>query len=132
MALVLVVDDVRDARDVLAAVLECGGHEVVMAGGGEEALRLLGEAHPDLMLLDVSMPGMSGFDVLRRMHDDPALDHHVPVFMMTAFADPETRRRAADLGAAGFFVKGNVDIDELLARVDAQVSGGGPPYVEHG
>lgn len=108
MALVLIVDDVRDGRGLMVRVLrQVGGYETVTADGGRTAL----------VLLDVAMPGMDGFEVLRRLkarHNGAT----PPVVMLTAYGDEANRGRAAPLGAAGYFVKGRLDLNRLLAAVD--------------
>ena len=124
MARILVVDDVPDARQLLAKVLRHAGHEPAVAASGPEALAHVRHARPDLFLLDVSMPGMSGFDVLQALRDEGALPG-LPVFMLTAMSDADSRRRAMNLGARDYFVKAGFDLGEMLARI-AEVVGESP------
>ena len=126
MALVLVVDDVQDGRELLARVLrQLGGHETITADGGQRALELIDQQHPALVVLDIAMPGMDGFEVLETLQsrEDQASP---PVVMLTAFHDQANRDRAADLGAADYFVKGSLDLSQLLAKVAALVDGDQP------
>jgi signal transduction histidine kinase/CheY-like chemotaxis protein len=80
---VLVVDDERANRDLLRGVLEPVGFDVILAGGGQEALQLAEDAPPDLVLLDLMMPGVSGFDVVERLRDNAATKA-IPIIVLTA------------------------------------------------
>lgn len=113
---VLVVDDVADARDMLARLLRLEGYKSLTAADGEEALEAVEKDGPDLVLLDLTMPGMDGLDVLRRLRDD---DRHrdLPVVMFTAVRDPGLVAEARRLGAADYVVKGSVGGSDLMARI---------------
>jgi CheY-like chemotaxis protein len=114
VAKVLVVDDVRENVRLLEAVLEPRGYEVVSANDGHSALELVEAARPDLVLLDVVMPGMGGFEVCRRLreHEETAV---LPVIMLTASDGPE-KTKAIEAGADDFIPK-PFDHHELLTRV---------------
>ena len=102
--LVLVVDDERDVRDMVARKLVQSGFEVITAENGQQALELVAEMHPDLVLLDVAMPGMSGFDVCRTVkadQDQPS----PPVIFLSARAQPEDVDEGLAAGAADYVVK---------------------------
>jgi adenylate cyclase len=113
-ARVLVVDDTPTNVRLLDALLTPRGYRVTEASSGEEALSLLEKEHPDLILLDILMPGMDGYEVCRRVRANP-LTAHLPVIMITA---SETRQKvkALEAGADDFVVK-PFDKAELLARV---------------
>ncbi len=111
---VLVVDDQPQNIRLLDAVLSPRGYRVVTASSGEEALRLLPDVDPDLVLLDVVMPGLDGYAVCRRIREDPKTAF-LPVVMITASGDPE-RLKALESGADDFVSK-PFDQSELLARV---------------
>ncbi len=111
---VLVVDDQPQNIRLLDAVLSPRGYAVVTASSGEEALKLLSEADPDLVLLDVVMPGMDGHAVCRRIRADPQTAF-LPVVMITASGDQE-KLQALESGADDFVSK-PFDQSELLARV---------------
>ena len=122
MARILVVDDVPDARHLLARVLRYAGHEPQVAANGQEALDRVNAERPDLILLDVSMPGMSGFEVLEELRDRGELPD-LPVIMLTAISDSPSRQRAMRLGARDYFVKAGFDLTDMLKRIDEVVGG---------
>ncbi len=97
----LVVDDDPYVRLSLQAVLEAEGYRVVVASSGEEGLRCLEAASPDLVILDGLMPGMDGWETCRRMR---ALSP-VPILMLTAGQSKEEEQRGWEAGASGYLVK---------------------------
>jgi DNA-binding response OmpR family regulator len=101
MTNVLVVDDDLTVRDVVRRYLELGGHRVALAGNGEEALRLVAEHEPDLVVLDLMLPGMDGLEVCRRLRAHSA----VPVVMLTALGEEENRIAGLEIGADDYVTK---------------------------
>src|SRR5215467_10654187 len=116
--LILVVDDLRQNVRLLEAVLSPKGFRVATASSGEEALDVLSQEHPDLVLLDILMPGMDGYEVCRRIRQDPGTAF-LPVIMITA-SGQEQKIRAIESGADDFVNK-PFDQAELLARVRSLV-----------
>jgi adenylate cyclase len=116
--LVLVVDDLAPNVRLLEAVLSPKGFRVATASSGQEALDVLGKQHPDLVLLDILMPGMDGYEVCRRIREDPGTAF-LPVIMITASGEEE-KIRAIESGADDFVNK-PFDQAELLARVRSLV-----------
>src|SRR3954466_259526 len=118
-ARVLVVDDVPANVKLLEEGLSAEYSDVVTASGGEEALASRERAECDLVLLDVMMPDMDGFEVCRRLKSNPQT-HHIPVVMVTALDQPSDRVRGLEAGADDFLTKPVSDV-ALLARVRSLV-----------
>lgn len=114
---VLVVDDSPTSRMKLAAAVQVLGHRVVQAEGGAQALARLRSGGVDLILLDIVMPEMDGYDVLRALGADPVLSQ-VPVLVISSLDDMKEIVTAIELGAVDFLPK-NVDPSLLKARVSA-------------
>ncbi len=98
---VLVVDDDLTVRDVVRRYLERDGHTVTVVGDGETALRLAARAEPDLVVLDLMLPGVDGLEVCRRLREHSA----VPVVMLTALAEEPDRIAGLQLGADDYVTK---------------------------
>jgi two-component system cell cycle response regulator len=118
-ARVLVVDDILSNVKLLEAKLSAEYFDVVTAFNGMECLAKVAEAAPDIVLLDVMMPGMDGFEVCRRIKSDPKTAH-VPVVMVTALDQPSDRVAGLEAGADDFLTK-PVDDSALFARVRSLV-----------
>jgi CheY-like chemotaxis protein len=115
---VLVVDDHRDQCEALARLLRVHGLSTACAVGGAAALEHLAGRTPDLILLDLMMPGMDGREVLRRIRSDPRTAD-VPVVVFSAMPEPDGRERAMRAGATDYWVKAGVDYKDLCQRVSA-------------
>src|SRR3712207_5464390 len=100
---ILVVDDTPRNIKLLDALLTPRGYTVVPAGSGREALEKVASEQPDLILLDIVMPGMDGYEVCRRLRDDPAT-RLLPIIMITASGEQE-KIKAIEAGADDFIVK---------------------------
>jgi putative two-component system response regulator len=101
---VLVADDEPAMRVLVRVNLQVEGIEVVEARDGLEALDLAARERPDLLLLDVMMPGLDGWEVARRLAEGPET-RDIPILFMTALAGAEDRRRGFEAGAVGYIVK---------------------------
>lgn len=112
---ILVVDDVPANVTVLSKIVQILGHEPIPAAGGEEAVERARAARPDLVLMDVMMPGVDGIEATRRLKADPDT-RLVPVVIVTALTDSDARKRAAEAGADDFMTK-PVDALELSLRI---------------
>src|SRR5882762_6254348 len=118
-ARVLVVDDILSNVKLLEAKLSAEYFEVITAFNGLECLAKMEQGAPDIVLLDVMMPGMDGFEVCRRIKSNPKTAH-VPVVMVTALDQPSDRVAGLDAGADDFLTK-PVDDAALFARVRSLV-----------
>jgi DNA-binding response OmpR family regulator len=116
MAKILVAEDEKQIGDMIAFKLTNGGHQVIRAQDGEQAITLAASELPDLILLDAMMPGLSGFEVLRRLKGDPAL-RALPVIMVTAKGHERDVLSGLRGGAVDYVVK-PFSLKELAARVD--------------
>lgn len=114
---VLVIDDDPMIRKLVPIKLRRLGAEVICAASGSQGLAVAQERFPDLILLDVSMPDMDGFEVCRQLHADP-LTSEIPIIFLTGSDDRSEKTRGFDLGAVDYVVK-PFDADELHARVRA-------------
>src|SRR5215510_2318372 len=114
---VLIVEDERDIRDLILLHLQRDGYQVTTAGSGEDALLQVKQSPPDLVLLDLMLPGMSGLEVCRRLRQEPTTAS-LPILMLTAKADEVDRVVGLELGADDYVVK-PFSPKELLARVRA-------------
>jgi DNA-binding response OmpR family regulator len=114
VAKILIVDDEPNIREVVGLYLRQDGHAVVVAADGEEALRLYRQARPDLVVLDLMLPGLSGLEVCRRIQGE----RRVPLIMLTAKGEEEDRIGGLGVGADDYVVK-PFSSRELVARVAA-------------
>jgi diguanylate cyclase (GGDEF)-like protein len=114
-ARILIADDVPDLLDALKETLEREGYAVEAVGDGASALALIRANPPDIAVLDLKMPRLTGFEVCRALRDDPLLEN-LPVVILSASGSRESKIEGLDLGADDFITK-PVDVRELLARI---------------
>jgi CheY-like chemotaxis protein len=113
---VLIVDDNRDAASSLALLLGLDGHRTVVAHDGAEALEAAERLRPDVVLLDIGLPGMSGYEVGRRMRHQP-WGRGIMLIALTGWGQPEDRRRSSEAGFDAHLVK-PVDHAALMALLE--------------
>lgn len=123
MGRVLVVDDEPDVLLLCRLNLQQRGHELLEASDGGRALELARERHPDVIVLDLMMPGMNGYQVLEALQRDDATSG-IPVLVLTAKSLRADRERSHELGAAAFLTKPFLP-SELCEMVDSLVPAGG-------
>lgn len=116
MAKVLLVEDDFSLRDIYSARFQAEGFEVVTASDGEEALASAMREHPDLIVLDVMMPKISGFDVLDILRSTPETKE-TKVIMMTALSQETDRQRGESLGVDKYLVKSQVTLEDVVTSV---------------
>jgi two-component system phosphate regulon response regulator PhoB len=121
--LVLIVDDEPDLRTLLEVNLKQAGYRTVQAASGHEALRRAQSHEPDVILLDLNLPDLSGTDVCRRLKADPATQH-IPIVMLTARTTEADRITGFELGAEDYLAK-PFSIRELILRLDVVRRRGG-------
>jgi DNA-binding response OmpR family regulator len=114
-ALVLLVEDHQDVRDMYADYLKFSGFSVIAASNGAEGVDAARSEHPDLILMDATMPGIDGWEATRLLKADAAT-RDIPILMLTAHVFSEYQTRARDVGADGFIAKPCLP-DELVREI---------------
>ena len=134
MTKILLVEDDKSLREIYNVRLGAEGYDIVSAGDGEEALALAIKERPDLIVSDVMMPKISGFDMLDILRSTTETKN-VKVIMMTALSNEEQRRRGLALGADRYLVKSQVGIEDVVRTVhevledDSSTASGPAPLV---
>lgn len=126
MAKVLLVEDDLSLREIYGARLQAEGHQVVTASDGEEALAVAMRDHPELIVLDVMMPKISGFDVLDILRSTPETKN-IKVIMMTALSQEADRSRGEKLGVNKYLVKSQVTLEDVMSAVRQVLLGDSAP-----
>jgi twitching motility two-component system response regulator PilH len=114
---ILLVEDDRFLRKAATVMLRKLGHTVIAAEDGEEALRLARAELPELILLDLIMPKIQGFEVLRTLKADPTTSG-IPVIVMSNLSQDTDKQSTLNAGAIAYLVKANLSLTELAAAVD--------------
>jgi DNA-binding response OmpR family regulator len=117
---IMIIEDDHFLSSLMKARLEKEGFVIVQAFDGEEAIQLLKEQLPSLIILDLIMPKVTGFEVLQMISITPQLDK-VPVVILSNLAQDSDIQKAQELGAKEYFVKVKVSIDDLVGRVKTLV-----------
>ncbi|MCA9953473.1 MAG: response regulator [Ardenticatenaceae bacterium] len=114
-SVVLIIDDMRENRLLLSSQLRLDGHHILEASGGQDGIAMAREHDPDLILLDVMMPDINGFEVCKILKEDPST-HLIPIIMITALSKVESRIEGKKAGADEFLSRPHIR-EELLVRV---------------
>lgn len=112
---ILIVDDELDTLFILRKALESENYQVIEASSGQEAIEITLSSHPDLILLDLMMPGMDGIEVCRILKDEN-FTSHIPIIMLTAKGDVDEKIEGIETGADDYVTK-PFDLGELRARI---------------
>ena len=120
MAKILYAEDERDIRDLATFTLRFAGHEVITASNGEEALKMAPKVNPDLILMDVRMPRMTGYEACKAMKADPDL-RDIPVVFLTARGREDEIQQGYDAGAEEYLLKPFAP-DQLTYRIKATLA----------
>ncbi len=119
---VLIVEDEPLLGNLLKQRFESEGVEAILARDGEEAINVLRTTHPDLVLLDIILPKISGFELLEMMQADPQIEK-APVIITSNLGQDVDVARGQSLGAIEYFVKAKVSIEELVDHVKSMLAG---------
>jgi CheY-like chemotaxis protein len=115
MTKILIAEDERDIRDLVTFTLRFAGYEVFAASNGEEAVQMAPKVNPDLILMDVRMPRMTGYEACRAMKADPEL-RDIPVVFLSAKGQESEIQQGLDAGAEEYLLKPFAP-DQLTARI---------------
>jgi DNA-binding response OmpR family regulator len=114
---ILIAEDEPDTANLLQYHLERRGYQTTIASDGLNALNLSFERHPDLVILDLMLPKLHGYEVCRMLKTSPTT-RHIPVFMLTAMASAENKVQGFELGANEYMTK-PFEVSELMARIES-------------
>lgn len=120
MSKILLVEDNEMNRDMLSRRLQKRGYEIVMAFDGAQGVEMAQSAAPDLILMDMSLPVMDGWEATRRLKADPAT-HQIPVIALTAHAMSDDREKAMEAGCDEYDTK-PIDLERLLPKIQKLLS----------
>ena len=112
---VLLVEDDIFIAEIYALSLQKTGFKVIVAEDGEKGVQMAKENHPDLILLDLLLPKLSGLEVLKILKNDPELKD-IPVIIITNFSDSESTKKSFEMGALDYLVKVNIDSNDIVQR----------------
>ena len=116
MAKILIIEDDRFLRELIARKLKNEGYEIAEAVDGEEGLKKIKEEKPDLVLLDLILPGIDGFEVLTRAKEDPVIAQ-IPVIILSNLGQREEIERGLKLGAIDYLVKAHFTPGEIIEKI---------------
>jgi two-component system cell cycle response regulator len=119
-ARILIVEDHAEMLQVLKKFLSERGYEIIEADSGEIALNLINKTHPDIILLDIMLPGISGIDVAKRVRTNGFTDNYIPIIMLTAKSEIKDVIGGLEVGADDYIIK-PFSFDELIARINSAI-----------
>lgn len=126
MTKIVVADDDRMFRKAAETTLRRQGYAVTTASDGEEALQLIRSEQPDIVVLDLIMPKLQGFDVLQVLKQD-SLTAAIPVIVLSSLTQEQDKQEALDLGAVAYFNKATFSLGELVKQVESTLTKGQAP-----
>ena len=126
MTKIVVADDDRMFRKAAETTLRRQGYAVTTASDGEEALQLIRSERPDIIVLDLIMPKLQGFDVLQVLKQD-SLTAAIPVIVLSSLTQEQDKQEALDLGAVAYFNKATFSLGELVKQVESTLTKGQAP-----
>ena len=117
---ILICEDEPDMRNILKSMVESADYEVLEAEDGEKGVDVAFQKIPDLILLDLKMPKMNGFEVLEKLKYNPATQN-IPVIILSNLDQEQDISKAKALGAVDYLVKADVRLTEILEKIGAQI-----------
>jgi two-component system, OmpR family, alkaline phosphatase synthesis response regulator PhoP len=123
MTKIVIADDDRMFRKAAETTLRRQGYAVVTASDGEEALQLIRSERPDIIVLDLIMPKLQGFDVLQVLKQD-SVTTAIPVIVLSSLTQEQDKQEALDLGAVAYFNKATFSLGELVKQVESTLTNG--------
>ncbi|MGC9031418.1 MAG: response regulator transcription factor [Minisyncoccia bacterium] len=121
MVKILVVEDDRFLRELIVRKLSEEGFDVITAVNGEEGLKTLKEKKPDLVLLDLILPGIDGFEVLKRLKEEDIVPS-LPVIILSNLGQREDIEKGLNLGAKDYLIKAHFTPDEIIKKIKSLIS----------
>lgn len=118
---ILIIEDDKLLRDLLTEKLERSGFTVIGAIDGRQALEKLDAVAPALIILDLVLPGIDGFEILRHIKESPATKT-IPVLVLSNLGDKDDVKRAKDLGAKEYLIKAHYTLDDIVRRIEEMIS----------
>jgi len=116
MTKILIIEDDLFLRDLAYQKLQSAGFEAHQAADGEEGFKKIIEVKPDLVLLDIVLPGIDGFEILRRKKDNPEISS-IPVVILSNLGQKEEIEQGLSLGAKDYLIKAHFTLDEIILKV---------------
>lgn len=119
MTKVLIVEDDKFLSELISTKLEKEECEVFLAADGEQGVQLATEKRPDIILLDIMLPGMSGFEVLQQLKAESSAVKDIPVLILSNFGQDAKVKEGLKLGAADYLVKANFTTGEIVEKIQS-------------